>query len=271
MRIKNVVKVMNFHSLLRVDKARKEAEQYKNVGEEITDIMARIVYNKNMILDKNILKADPTKPKLNIYIANDYGFCGNFNSVISKQIKQNKDDYKIIIGSKIIYTDDKVILKIGKDHFYDHFQEIEKCIYDALKNLSYSEINLYFNHYNSSTSFDFKKLQLFPIEFTGEYYEGEDFVKETDVTEMIKSLMTFYICYELRISECNSRAAENVLRSQITKLAIDKIDEKEQEKKNEERRKKTEKSIMKTVENYKKVMWGVTWIKKIYYIKNIMI
>ena len=26
--IKNVVKVMNFHSLLRVDKARKKAEKY---------------------------------------------------------------------------------------------------------------------------------------------------------------------------------------------------------------------------------------------------
>ena len=54
-KIKNVVKVMNFHSLLRVDKARKEAEKYKNVGEEITNIIGRIVYNKNMILDKNVL------------------------------------------------------------------------------------------------------------------------------------------------------------------------------------------------------------------------
>ena len=93
MRIKNVVKVMNFHSLLRVDKARKEAEQYRDVGEKITNIISRIVYNKNMVLDKNVLKPDPSKPKLNIYIANDYGFCGNFNSLISRQIKQDKDSY----------------------------------------------------------------------------------------------------------------------------------------------------------------------------------
>jgi len=254
MRIKNVVKVMNFHSLLKVDKARKEAEKYRNVGQEVTNIISRIVYNKNMILDKNILKADPTKPKLNIYIANDYGFCGNFNSLISRQIKQDLDTDKIIIGQKIHYHDDRVILKIEKDRFYDHFKQIENCIDNALRNLSYSEINLYYNHYNSSTSFDFKKLQLFPIEFTGEYYEGEDFVKETDVTEMLKSLISFYICYELRMSECNSRAAENVLRSQITKMALDKIKEKEEEKMNIERKRRTEKSIMKTVENYKKVM-----------------
>lgn len=254
MRIKNVVKVMNFHSLLKVDKARKEAEKYRNVGEEVTNIMSRIVYNKNMVLDKNILLPDKTKPKLNIYIANDYGFCGNFNSLISKEIKHNKEDYKIIIGSKILYTDDKVILKLEKDHFYEYFDKIEKCIDDALNDLSYSEINLFYNHYNSSTSFDFKKITLFPVKFEGKYYEGEDFVKETDVTKMLKSLLSFYICYELRMSECNSRAAENVLRSQITKMALDKIEEVEEEKQNIERKKKTEKSIMKTVENYKKIM-----------------
>ena len=168
-KIKNVVKVMNFHSLLRVDKARKEAEKYRNVGEEITNIIGRIVYNKNMVLDKNVLTPVKDNPKLNIYLANDFGFCGNFNSVISKQIKQDKDDYKIIIGNKIIYTDDKVLLKISKDHFYQNFVDIEKTIDNALSDLSYSEINLYYNHYNSSTSSDFKKLTLFQIEFNGDY------------------------------------------------------------------------------------------------------
>lgn len=254
MRIKNVVKVMNFQALLNVDKARKEAEKYRNVGEEITEIMGRIVYNKNMILDKNVLVPIKENPKLNIYLANDYGFCGNFNSVIGKQIRSDKDCYKIIIGNKITYHDDKVILKISKDHFYDNFETIEKTINEALSDLSYSEINLYFNHYNSSTSFDFRSLQLFPIEFTGKYYEGEDFVKETDVSKMLKSLLTFYICYQLRMCECNSRAAENVLRSQITKQALEKIEEKEEEMLTEERRRKTEKSISKTVENFKKLM-----------------
>lgn len=43
---------------------------------------------------------NPNNNKLNIYIANDYGFCGNFNSQIARQIRQDKDDYKIIIGKK---------------------------------------------------------------------------------------------------------------------------------------------------------------------------
>ena len=42
------------------------------------------------ILDKKILDPDKDLPELNIYIANDYGFCGNFNSEISKRIKKDK-------------------------------------------------------------------------------------------------------------------------------------------------------------------------------------
>lgn len=253
MRIKNVVKVMNFHSLLRVDKSKRQAESYRNVGEEITKIIKTIVYNKNLVLDKKVIMPDPKMNKLNIYIANDYGFCGNFNSQIGRQIRKDKDDYKIIIGSKIVYKDDKTILKIDKDNFYNEFNKIEDTIDSAIRNLTYSEINLYYNHYNSSTSFEFRKLTLFPIEFDGEYDTKNDFVIETDITSMLHSLLTFYILYELRMCECVSRAAENVLRNQITTQAIDKIEEIEIEQENEKRREKKSKLVKKTVENFKKL------------------
>ena len=67
MRIKNVVKVMNFHSLLRVDKARKTADKYLTVGEEITKILSTILYNKNLVLDKKVLLPDKNNPILDIY------------------------------------------------------------------------------------------------------------------------------------------------------------------------------------------------------------
>ena len=253
MRIKNVVKVMNFHSLLRVDASKREAEAYRNVGEEITKIIKNIVYNKNLVLDKKVITPDPKMDKLNIYIANDYGFCGNFNSQVARQIKQDKNDYKIIIGKKIIYHDDKTILKIEKDKFYKKFNKIEKAVNDAINNGTYSEINLYYNHYNSSTSFEFKKLTLFPINFDGEYDTKNDFVIETDITSMLYSLLTFYIMYELKMCECISRAAENVIRNQITREALDKIDEIEIEQANELRKNKKEKLVKKTVENFKKI------------------
>lgn len=254
MKIKNVVKVMNFQALLRMDKALKEADKYRDVGKEITDILSRIMYNKNLILDKKILIPDPNKPKLNIYIANDYGFCGNFNSSISRQIKKDIDAYKIIIGKKINYSDDKTILKIDKEDFIKRFLEIERCIDKAITSENYSEINVYYNHFYSLTSFEFVKIQLFPVEFKGEYYEGEDFVMETDVSHVLGSLMTFYICYELKMCESISYAAENVLRSQITSSALDKIKEKEEEMKHEEMKLRKEKSVLKSVENFKKIM-----------------
>lgn len=254
MKIKNVVKVMNFQALLRMDKALKEADKYRDVGKEITDILSRIMYNKNLILDKKILIPDPSKPKLNIYIANDYGFCGNFNSSISRQIKKDIDAYKIIIGKKINYSDDKTILKIDKEDFIKRFLEIERCIDEAITSGNYSEINVYYNHFYSLTSFEFVKIQLFPVEFKGEYYEGEDFVMETDVSHVLGSLMTFYICYELKMCESISYAAENVLRSQITSSALDKIKEKEEEMRHEEMKLRKEKSVLKSVENFKKIM-----------------
>ena len=254
MKIKNVVKVMNFQSLLRMDKSLKEAEKYRDVGDKVTEILRRIMYNKNLILDKKIITPDSAKPSLNIYIANDYGFCGNFNAEISRQIKKDKDHYKIIIGKKIIYKDDKILLKIDKEDFNNRFIEIEQTVESALDSMNYSSINVYYNHYNSLTSFKFVKIQLFPVEFKGEYYEGEDFVIETDINKFISSLMSFYICYQLRMCESISYAAENVLRSQITSSALDKIKEKEEAIKHEEFKIKKEQSILKSVENFKKIM-----------------
>ena len=254
MKIKNVVKVMNFQSLLRMDKALKEAEKYRDVGDKVTEILRRIMYNKNLILDKKILTPDPNKPKLNIYIANDYGFCGNFNAEISRQIRHDKDCYKIIIGKKIVYKDDKILLKIAKEDFNKRFIEIEKCVEEAIDSMNYGGIDVYYNHYYSLTSFKFIKIQLFPVEFKGEYYEGEDFVIETDINKFISSLMSFYICYQLRMCESISYAAENVLRSQITSSALDKIKEREEQIRHEEFKIKKEKSILKSVENYKKIM-----------------
>ena len=254
MKIKNVVKVMNFQSLLRMDKALKQADKYRDVGKEITTILGRIMYNKNLILDKKILVPDPNKPKLNIYIANDYGFCGNFNAEVSRQIRKDKDCYKIIIGKKIVCNDDKVLLRIDKEEFLDRFVEIERCIEAAVDSMNYSQINVFYNHYHSLTSFEFVRIQLFPVEFSGDYYEGEDFVIETDINRILGSLMTFYICYQLRMCESISYAAENVLRSQITSSALDKIKEKEEEMRHEEFKQKKEKSVMKSVENFKKIM-----------------
>ena len=252
--IKNVVKVMNFHSLLRVDKARKKAEKYLSVGEEITKILTEILYNKNLVLDKQILMPDKTRPILDIYIANDYGYCGDFNSSVRRAIMKNIDNYKIIIGSKIVYKDNKTVLKLEKDLFNQEFTQIRHYIEKSLLDMSYREINIYYNHYYTSTTFEFKKVNVFPLEFKGEYYSGVDYTAETNLQNMLKSLVAFYICYQLKMCECISEAAENLNRNQITSMALDKIEEKEEEKRNKYLRKRNEEACFKNVENYKKII-----------------
>ena len=252
--IKNVVKVMNFHSLLRVDKARKRAENYLQVGNEITKILSEILYNKNLVLDKKVLIPDKDMPVLDIYIANDYGYCGDFNSSVRRAILKNPDSDKIIIGKKIVYNDNKTVLKIEKDDFNNRFIEIQHYIEKSLIDMSYSEINIYYNHYYSSTTFGFKRIKAFPIEFSGEYYDGNDFVAETDLQKMLKSLVSFYICYQLKMCECISEAAENLNRNQITRMALDRIEEQEIEERNTMLRAKNEKACFENVENFKKVM-----------------
>ena len=254
MELKKVVKVMNFQTLLKINDAIKKAEQYQNVGDEITKILTSIVYNKNLMLDDKVIDPDPNKPKLNIYIANDYGFCGNFNSSIRHQIKDDINDYKIIIGKKISYEDEKTLLRIHKNDFYKEMPKIEATIDEALQNLEYSAINLYYNHYYSFSKFGFLKLQLFPVEFEGKFYEGEDYVYETNAAKMIKGLMSFYICYQIKMAEAISEASENVLRNQITNMALDKIDEQELTRLNEERKAKLQVVIRKNVENYKRIV-----------------
>ncbi len=252
--IKNVVKVMNFHSLLRVDKARKRAEKYLTVGNEITKILTEILYNKNLVLDKQALVPDKNKPILDIYIANDYGYCGDFNSSVRRAIMRNVDNYKIIIGSKIVYKDNKTVLKMEKDLFNEEFSKLQHYIEKSLIDMSYSEINIYYNHYYTSTTFEFKKVNVFPIEFKGEYYSGVDFTAETNLQNMLKSLVSFYICYQLKMCECISEAAENLNRNQITNMALDKIEEKEEERRNQYLRKRNEEACFKNVENYKKII-----------------
>lgn len=252
MSVKNVVKVMSFYSLLRIDKARKKAEKFSYTGMELTKLIDRIIFNRNIVLDKNVLEVDETKPVLSIYIANDYGFCGNFNSMVSSQLRRDKDSYKIIVGSKINYSDDKTLLKLPKSEFYDRFDEIEDILYKSVVNMEYSKITVFYNHYYTSTSFDFLEKQLFPVEFEENTTFEEDFVIETDVLTMLSNLVSFFICYELRMCESISYAAENVMRKQITSEALKKIEEKEEEDNLRIIKEKKEEIIKKSVENYKK-------------------
>ena len=254
--VKNIVKVMNFHSLIRVDKAKKKAEKYNEVEKDLMKTLASLVYNNNLRLDKRLLNANPKGEVLNIYIGNDLGFCGNFNNQIQSAIRNDKDSYKIVIGKKMSHIkDDKILLFIHKDDFLIEYPKINEIISEYIKEQKAREINVIFNYYHSVSNIAFEKKKLFPVELDQSVLEGVntsiDYVVETDIDNFINSVMVLCICYQIKIYESNSNASENVMRERVTRESMKKIEEREEELFKEERKEKKQKAFKKQISNYR--------------------
>ena len=252
--IKPIVQVMNLFSLVRINAAKTRVEEFGITSSVLTKIISSIMYNNNIVLDKNSIIPDPSKPILNIYIASDFGFCSTYNQVVSSKIKETSDDYKIIIGKKITYNDDKVLMRLSKENFYQDLPKIKDFLVKAVNNRDYREINIYYNHYFNYSRSDFMKLQVFPVEYKEEYKEDVDFLIETDITSFINNLIAYYVCYQLEICEVFSWASENVIRNTMTASSLKKIDELEALERAKNLREQREKSLKKNIENSKKVL-----------------
>ena len=253
--IKPIVQVMNLFSLVRINAAKTRVEEFGMTSSVLTRIISSIMYNDNIVLDKNNVVPDPNKPVLNIYIASDYGFCSTYNQVVSNKIKETKDAYKIIIGKKILYNDDKTLMKLSKENFYEDLPMIKDFLVNAVNNRDYSQINIYYNHYYNYSRSDFTLLQVFPVEYNEEAKEDVDFLVETDIVSFINNLIAYYVCYQLEICEVFSWASENVIRNTMTASSLKKIDELEAFERVKAIRAQREKSLKKNIENSKKVIF----------------
>ena len=255
MRIKSVVKVMNFHSLLRVDSARKTAEKYFNYEKELTDFADNILNNRNLILDKKVLKLNKNKKPLNIYIGNDLGFCGNFNTNVNKQATEDVDADKIIIGKKISKEKQNILLSLTKEEYMQRNNEIEKILYKTINRSKNSEINIIYNHYYNISHIELLKKKLLPLDITTKKkdFYPEDYTVEGDINKILLNIIVLYLSYEIRVAVENSYASENVMRQTITNESLKKIDEIEQENIRQERKEKNKKSFKKVIENFIKL------------------
>ena len=261
--VRNIVKVMNFHSLIRVDKAKREANKYFDVEKDLTNLLYSIVNNKNLRLDKKMYVENPDGIVLNIYIGNDLGFCGNFNQQLHSAILSDNDAYKIIIGKKLLnIEDDKTLLKIEKDCFFDEYPKIEALIKDYIINKKIKEINIVFNYYHTVSEITFERVKVFPIDIdsfkdkVGEVNLEADYVIETDIDEIITSIIVLYICYQVKVYESNSWASENIMRERVTRESIKKIDEREEEKTRQEKKEKKDKNFKKQINNQRGLLKG---------------
>lgn len=252
MKVKSVVKIMNFHSLLRVNSARKKAERLNAYEKELHNMIDTIINNRNFLLDKKSLIPPKDKNSLIIYIGNDYGFCSNFNTAINNIIRNDTINDKIIIGKKLTTNINNVIKSMDKENFSKESTEINEYILDSLINFKYSSIKVVYNHYYNVNKLGLVEKVIFPIEplkDTQEKKYNEDFVIEGNINEILINLVSLYINYEIEIAEASSWAAENVMRQTVTKESLDKIDKLEEQRKNLIRKEKKSKSFKRIIEN----------------------
>lgn len=250
--IRNVVEVMNFHSLLRIDKSKRKADNYKSLEEEITTFMSQILNNKNLNLDAKLLTSNKNGVVITFYIANDLGFCGNFNSAVKYLAKKDTTSKKIMIGEKIFLEDKNVILNISKEEFYRSFDTIEEIIKPYLQEKKIKEINVVYNRYITISEIKLMTAKIFPLEVKEAEISNQDFVIESDLNMLFEDLILFYIGCKLQIIECNSWAAENIMRQNITDQSLKKIDELEEEHQKQERKERKYKAFKKQIANYRR-------------------
>lgn len=252
--VENIVKIMNFHSLLRVDKAKRKAEKYFEVEKELAIMMSQILYNRNLNLDEKILVQNERGVSLNFYLGNDLGFCGNFNSLVRRHAEEDIDVQKIMIGKKIFSDSEDVILNISKEDFYRDFTPIEEIIYPLITSKRLKELNVIYNHYYNVNDIRLEVKKIFPTESEKEEVDVDsDYVIETDVNQVLTQLILIYLCYQLKILEANSWASENVMREKTTRESLSKIEEIEEEKAKYRRKEKKYQAFKKQISNYRRV------------------
>lgn len=253
MKVKSVVKVMNFHSLLRVDKSRKTADKYRDMEKELTRMISVILNNRNFLLDKKITKPDLSKPVLEIYVGSDLGFCGSINSNVAKRFKENKDSVKVVIGKKLnskVHED--CLLNISREEFVDYKPQIRKLLKDAIINKQYSSVVVYYNHYHNISKIEFCKKVLYPLDIDLEQKSKEynDYTLESDNDNLLESIILQYLEYELEIVWINAFASENITRQSTTQDSLKKIEEIEEEELRVERKEQKMKSFRKVLDSF---------------------
>lgn len=255
MGVKNVVKVMNFHSLIRVDAAKRKAKRYQVMEKEVMSMLDQIMNNRNLLLDKSILKPNPDKPKLTIYLGSDMGFCGNYNSQINAEIDKNPDGDKILIGKKLRRNAEHVLLRLEQDELDDKIQEVEKVLKNSIMRRQHSEINVVFVRYLNATESVKDMHTIFPVEIPKDADPDDykdDFMIDGDVETLMANLLITYLVYQIQIIRTSGYASENILRQNTTSESLKKIEEREEEQLMEERREKRSEAFSKVIENYQK-------------------
>ena len=252
MNVKAVVKVMNFHALLRVDASRKRAEKLLDMEEELETMMRIVLGNRNLRLDKRVKLPDASLPVLRIYLGSDFGFCGSVNATVSSVLRQDTVADRIVIGKRL-RKPSEMSLFLTQEQFEHDVDSVKQYLERAVRERCWSAVELVYNHYYNMSSIKQVVRRIYPMEQPPEESEsGADFVIEGDVDSMISDMTVSYLAYELKIAAASAYAAENIMRQNATSESLKKLDEIEEEETRQIRKAKNTASFRKTIDSYVK-------------------
>ena len=258
MNIKAIVKVMNFHALLRVDRAHKEADQYQMLEREVVRMIDIIQNNRNFILDKWTLTPKEGAPRLRIYIGSDLGFCGAVNASVNSMLDAEVPENTVITIGRKIHKRELVDLDIPREELEQRYGEIEAIVADGIRHRRFSGVDLCYDHYYNMSHIEPLKKTIFPLEVERDELESytEDFTLEgSDIDTMMEELIITYLNYEIKTATVNAFASENILRQNATNESLKRVDEMEQEARWAERKKRNEKASRSVIDSYVKTKY----------------
>lgn len=254
MNVKAVVKVMNFHALLRVENSRREALKYSTMEDELSAMMQILQSNRNLRLDKNIRLPDPNLPVLRIYLGSDLGFCGSVNTSVSSVLQHDAAGEKIVIGKKLRRSSE-VSLYLSQEEYHQNFEKVRIYLERAVRERCWSAVEIVYNHYYNVSCVKQEIKRIYPLEAkTNEVIanEWDDFEINGDAQRMLEDMTISCLTYEMRIAAASAYAAENIMRQNATSESLKKLDEMEAEATRLERKEKNQKSFQKTIDSFVK-------------------
>lgn len=258
MNLKPIVKLMNFHALLRVDSAKRRAERHLALERELSAMLDLVMNNRNFLLDKRLFRPDPEKPAIRVYVGSDFGFCGAFNHRVEQAMREDVGSFKIVVGRKLSLAGvDNVIFHCEQQAYEDELDEIHDMLVEAIAHGDCSAVDLVYNRYANASTIELVQQNIFPLdhaEHEGDRFDPErfsdDYVVEGDINRILIDLVVSYLDYELRIAQDSSFASENIMRQDVTSRSLDKIDEIEDERLVLERKERRRREFVKVFSSY---------------------
>lgn len=254
MNVKAVVKVMNFHALLRVDASGQQALMYSTMEEELSAMMQILQSNRNLRLDKHIRLPDKSLPVLRIYLGSDLGFCGSVNTSVSSVLQHDDaQTEKIVIGRKL-RRPAQVSLYLSQDEYQQNFGKVRDYLEQAVRQRRWSAVEVVYNHYYNVTSVKQETKRIYPLaapqEDAAALNEWDDFEIEGDAQRLLEDMTISCLVYEVRIAAASAYASENIMRQNATSESLKKLDEIEAETARVQRKEKNQTSFRKTIDSF---------------------